>query len=125
MKEEHLSRIFHYIGGIIHALSGYVYTVGGRPDHIHILTSPPITMSLSDFVCKIKSNSSKWIKEIDAYYKHFSWQEGYGAFSVSASNTSAVIQYITNQKEHHHKYTAQEEFCHFIAKHGICRNDEK
>ena len=125
MKEEHLPRIFHFIGGIIHAMSGYVYTVGGRPDHLHILTSVPVTMSLSDFVCKIKSNSSRWIKEIDTYYKHFSWQEGYGAFSVSASNKASVIQYITAQKEHHHKYTALEEFSHFLARHGISRNDEK
>ena len=32
MKEEDLSRIFHYIGGIIRALHAHVYMIGGRPD---------------------------------------------------------------------------------------------
>jgi REP element-mobilizing transposase RayT len=66
MKEEDLSRIFHYIGGIIRALSAHVYMIGGRPDHIHILASLPVSLSLSDFVRKIKSNSSRWMKSLDS-----------------------------------------------------------
>lgn len=119
MTEEDLPRIFHYIGGVIHALSGYVYTVGGRPDHIHILTSLPVTTSVADFVGKIKSNTSRWLKEIGPSYKNFSWQEGYGVFSVSESNRDKVISYISKQKEHHLKSSTQEEFRRFLFKHGI------
>ncbi|MBQ8900446.1 MAG: transposase, partial [Akkermansia sp.] len=79
MKEEHLSRIFQYIAGSIRAMAGYANMVGGRPDHIHIITSCPPTISLAEFVRNIKAGSSKWIKSLAPDYKDFAWQEGYGA----------------------------------------------
>jgi hypothetical protein len=51
--------------------------------------------------------------------KKFEWQEGYGAFSVSASQVPKTIAYINNQKEHHRKKTFQEEFLELLTKHGI------
>ena len=118
MREEDLSRVFHYIGGVIRNMSGRAFIVGGRPDHIHVLTTLPVSISLADFVRDIKSNTTKWIKTTDLYYKDFAWQEGYGAFSVSESNKDAVVQYIENQKGHHQTHTAQVEFCSFLKKHG-------
>ena len=114
IKEEDLSEVFHYIGGLIRTLSGVAYKVGGRPDHIHILSSLPPTTSLSDYVRKIKSNSSKWIKGLDERYKLFEWQEGYGAFSISSSLLDKTIQYIRMQEEHHKKRNAKEEFKLFL-----------
>ncbi|MBQ3217419.1 MAG: transposase [Akkermansia sp.] len=119
VDEIHLSRVFQYIGGVIRSLSGCALAVGGRPDHIHILTSLPVSKSAADFVRDIKSNTSKWIKGLDKKYKDFSWQEGYAAFSVSESNKEKVISYITNQKEHHKIHTSQEEIRMFMMKHGI------
>jgi REP element-mobilizing transposase RayT len=97
MKEEDLSRIFQYIGGIARDMTGYVYKVGGMTDHVHILTPLPVTISISDFVRTIKANTSKWIKSLNEDYKDFAWQEGYGVFSVSESSKHDVIQYIENQ----------------------------
>ncbi|MBR5895700.1 MAG: transposase [Akkermansia sp.] len=119
MKEEDLTRIFHYIGGTIRAISGHVYIVGGRPDHIHILASPPVVVSLADFVRTIKANTSRWIKGLDSSYSNFSWQEGYAAFSVSASRKVNVIHYISNQEIHHRKQTTLEEFHQFLEKNGF------
>lgn len=119
IREEDLTQIFHYIGGIIRTLSGVSYKVGGMPDHIHILATLPCTISLADFVRTIKASSSKWIKSINPHYHHFAWQEGYGSFSVSKSNVDAVINYIINQCEHHKKRTAQDEFRHFLEKHNL------
>ena len=119
MKEEDLPEVFHYIGGVIRALSGVAYKVGGRPDHIHILASLPLTMSVSDFVRNIKANSSRWIKGLNPFYKDFAWQKGYGAFSVSESNKCSVVNYINNQKEHHQTVSSQDEFMIFLKKHGL------
>ena len=119
IREEHLPRMFQYIRGIIQSISGHTYIVGGRPDHIHILLSLPVTQSVSELVRSIKSNTSKWIKAIHPEYQSFSWQEGYGVFSVSESNKSAVIDYIANQSAHHRRYTAQEEFERFLRKNGL------
>ena len=124
MKEIDLPRIFRYIGGIIKTLDGYPYMIGGIPDHIHILTSIPPQFSVSDFVRSIKASSSKWIKSLDSTYHFFAWQEGYGAFSVSKSNINDVMDYISNQKQHHRTYTTQEEFKQFLLKHGILSQPE-
>ena len=119
MKEEDLTRIFHYIGGTIRAINGHVYIVGGRPDHIHILASPSVMASLADFVRTIKANTSRWIKELGTCYTDFSWQEGYAAFSVSESQKVNVIHYISNQENHHRRQTTQEEFQQFLEKNGF------
>jgi len=49
----------------------------------------------------------------------FGWQEGYGAFSVSASNLGVVDRYIANQARHHRKMTFEQEFEGLLRKHGI------
>ena len=125
IKEVHLPRVFDYIGGTIRSLSGHVYMVGGRPDHIHILTSLPITISVSDFICKIKANASRWIKGLDGDYSDFAWQSGYAAFSVNKSIRNTVINYISNQKEHHATCSTMEEFKQYLQKHGIVINCQK
>ena len=123
MQEKDLTTIFHYVGGLIRSFSGTAYMIGVRPDHLHILTSLPLAMSLSEFVRTIKANTSRWIKELSPEYKDFLWQAGYGAFSVSESNKEHVIDYIRKQKEHHRGYSAQEEFRIFLNKHGITASD--
>src|SRR5438270_6179807 len=50
---------------------------------------------------------------------NFAWQEGYGAFSVSASNLGVVERYIANQERHHRKMTYEQELREFLRKHGI------
>ena len=51
--------------------------------------------------------------------RRVAWQEGYGAFSVSASQTDEVIRYIKNQAAHHAKRSFNEEFLEFLRKYGI------
>ena len=52
-------------------------------------------------------------------WMEFSWQEGYGAFSVSKSNINAVVKYIANQETHHRRITFENEFIALLDKHGI------
>ena len=119
IQEKDLIRVFDYIGGIIRAMEGHSYKVGGRPDHIHLLASLPKKMNVPDFVRTIKANSSRWIKELSPYYQGFMWQEGYGVFSVSESDKDVIIKYIENQKLRHEKQTASEEFDRFLNKMGF------
>ena len=48
--------------------------------------------------------------------KEFDWQEGYGAFAVSASNLNAVVRYI---EAHHRKMSFEEEYLELLRRHGI------
>ena len=119
IKEDDLNRVFAYIGGIIKGAHGIPIEIGGRPDHIHILTTLPKTMALSEFVRTIKSNSSKWMKELDARYKMFEWQDGYGAFSVSSTLMDKTVNYIRCQEEHHVKRSAKEEYKMFLDAYNV------
>ena len=49
----------------------------------------------------------------------FSWQEGYGAFSVSHSQRRVVADYIANQAEHHRKWSFEQEFVALLRKAGV------
>ena len=49
----------------------------------------------------------------------FVWQQGYGAFSVSASHTAAVIEYIQDQEQHHARCSFETEFVELLKRHGV------
>jgi hypothetical protein len=49
----------------------------------------------------------------------FSWQRGYGAFTVSASQVEKVRRYIANQEEHHRKQDFRDEFIELLRKNEI------
>jgi REP element-mobilizing transposase RayT len=85
-------------------------------DHLHLLIQIPPVLTLSKTVATIKANSSRWAGEEG---HKFSWQEGYAAFSVSASVIPVVIRYIRNQEEHHKKMDFDAEFVALLKKHGI------
>ena len=106
-----------YLGGIIRELNGTPLVINGVADHVHLLVALPPTISTSDAMRVLKTNSSRWIHETRR--KPFGWQTGYGAFSVSKSNVIAVSQYIARQEEHHRKVSFKEEFLSFLKRHGL------
>jgi len=69
----------------------------------------------------LKANSSRWLSE---HGFEFEWQEGYGAFSVSASNLAAVKHYIEHQAEHHAKHSFEDEFVALLRKSGVKYDSE-
>lgn len=76
----------------------------------------PPKQALSFAVRDLKANSSRWMKECG---HRFSWQEGFGAFSVSPSQAPVVKAYIRNQQEHHKKRSFENEFLLLLKKSGI------
>jgi len=86
-------------------------------DHVHLLIDLGRESSISTVLREIKSKSSSWLR--DKIGKEFSWQGGYGFFSVSASHLLNVVHYIENQEEHHRHKTFQEEFEEILRAAGI------
>ena len=78
---EHERELYAYIHGIVKNLEGQTYRIGGMPDHIHMLVSLPPTMSLSSFVQRVKTDSSKWLKMNPDFPVFRGWGTGYAAFS--------------------------------------------
>ena len=103
-------RLYQYITGIIQNHNHKLLSINGMPDHIHILFGMRPAQSLSDLMQDIKGDSSRWINENKFVAGKFSWQEGYGAFSFSKSQLSAVAEYIENQEQDHKKKTFIEEY---------------
>ena len=113
------SRLWSYVGGIARENRMKALAIGGTTDHLHALLSLPGMTSFAKAVQLIKGGSSKWINDTFPGPRKFEWQEGYGAFSVSASQMPKTIAYINNQKEHHRKKSFREEFLELLMKHGI------
>lgn len=62
----------------------------------------------------VKRSSSLWINEKKLVVGRFSWQEGFGVFSYSKSQTDTIVKYIEHQKEHHVKRTFTQEYLEFL-----------
>jgi len=71
----------------------------------------------------VKGNSSGWINKKKFVRGHFSWQEGYGAFSFSHSLIDLVVNYINNQEEHHKKQAFSEEYIQLLKKYNVPFNE--
>ena len=112
-------RLWPYLGGIARENQMKALEVGGVSDHVHILVSIPPTLAVAKAVQLIKGGSSHWIKETFPNTATFSWQDGYGAFSVSESQLEAVAEYIRHQEEHHRTKSFTEEYRAFLARHQI------
>ena len=111
--------LHNYIGGICKNLECQPIKIGGYTDHVHILSMLSKKIPIMKLVEEIKSHSSKWIKTKDESLKDFYWQDGYGAFSVNPSEVDVVVNYISNQQEHHKKLTFQDEYRAFLKKYKV------
>jgi len=108
--------MFAYMFGIAKNLQFEILALGGTANHVHVLVALPAKQSLSFAIRDLKANSSRWMSENGAC---FSWQEGFGAFSVSPSQVPSVKKYIRNQPGHHKKRNFEEEFLLLLKKSGI------
>ena len=106
-----------YLAGALRNLGSPAVTIGSDRDHVHILCSLSKNLSAAKVVEEIKKSSSKWAKTKGL--RHFQWQRGYGAFSVSPSNVERVRKYIQNQERHHARVSFQEEFRLLLQKNGV------
>ena len=107
-----------YLAGTISGLGGFPQGVGGVADHVHLLVGLRATHCLADVMRDLKKASSLWV------HKHiglqsFAWQEGYAAFTVSATAREGVQSYIANQEDHHRAKSSQEELAEMLTKAGV------
>ena len=108
-----------YMATVLANLNSPAKIINSVEDHVHILFNLHRTLALSKAVEQVKSSSSKWIKSQSPTLEKFSWQSGYGAFSVSESNLPEVSHYISQQREHHRTKSFQEEYLAFLQRHNM------
>ncbi|HRX87388.1 MAG TPA: IS200/IS605 family transposase [Phycisphaerae bacterium] len=112
-------RLYPFLAGTARDLRCTLLAVNGAPDHVHVLMRYRADLSHSEMMQQLKGRSSKWINEEHLVRGHFSWQEGYGGFTVSRSVVPEVEAYIRRQKEHHQRTDFQSEFLELLRRHGI------
>lgn len=118
IAKEWRENLHAYLGGIVKGLEGIPLAVGGIEDHVHLLVGLKPSRRLDYFLRDLKADSSAWVHR-EVGKRLFSWQKGYGAFSVSPSNLEGVKRYIFNQEEHHRRQTFQEEYIELLRASSI------
>lgn len=116
IPKELIEKLSMYLVGIGNGHRIPVLCAGGTSNHAHVLIALPATVPLAKAVQVLKANSSRWLGE---HGFDFAWQEGYGAFSVSASQAEVVRQYIERQAEHHAKHSFEDEFVSLLRKSNV------
>jgi len=115
-------KLHAYLGGIIRAGDGIAENIGGVSDHVHLLIGLRATHRLADVLRELKAVSSGWVHN-EIGLPAFAWQEGYGAFTVSASQRAALRRYIERQEEHHRTRTFREEYLDLLRRSGVEFNE--
>ena len=111
--------LFGYIGGIVKDHKSTLLRAGGIEDHVHLFLRIHPEFAISKTIQLLKANSSKWINDSRLISSRFEWQRGYGVFSVSQSMSEAVVNYISNQREHHRTRSFVDEYLSMLTKHQV------
>jgi len=120
LRERPLREELHrYLGGILSNLGCQPVVVGGVEDHVHLLCALSRTCEAAEMVKEVKRGSSLWLKTKTSELQEFSWQSGYGIFSIGFSQIESVRDYIVRQEEHHRKLSFQDEFRELLRRYEI------
>ncbi len=119
ITENHRVDLEKYICGLVKHRKCKPLAIYCNPDHCHLLVALNPEISISELTGEIKALSSKWMNQHFSLPSKFSWQSGFGAFSYSRSQLSAVARYIENQPNHHKKHSFREEYLQFLNEFDI------
>jgi putative transposase len=117
ISREFRPRLHEYLAGTVRGLGGFALEINGVADHVHLLVRLKPALSLSDFLSKLKANSSAWARKETRGW--LGWQSRYGAFTVSQSQIDRVRRYVRNQEQHHRRTSFEKEFRLLLKAHGI------
>lgn len=109
IRPEYAPKLYAYIWGIIKKHNGILYRINGMEDHIHIVSSLPPTIALSDYVRDIKSSSSFWMKRSTLFPYFVGWGKEYCSLTYSYREKNRIVDYVRNQQIHHQKRSLKEE----------------
>jgi putative transposase len=120
LRDQPLCEELHrYLGGILTHLDCQPLVIGGVEEHVHILFVHSRTATVADVVKELKRGSSVWLKTKSPTLAEFSWQNGYGVFSIGQSQVDDVRAYIAGQEEHHRKNSFQDEFRRLLQRYEV------
>jgi putative transposase len=108
-----------YLSAVVRDLGCECYRVGGIEDHVHLAIRISSQTQIATLIEKIKVPTSQWMKKQGPGLRLFSWQRGYGAFSISPQYREELFRYIDHQEDHHRTVTYEDEFRGFLKRYEI------
>lgn len=112
-------RVHACLASVLRDLASPWVVVGGVEDHVHALFDVGKQTTPVTFVEIAKRESSKYVKTLGRKYSEFSWQRGYGMFSVSPFHRDRVEAYVRSQEAHHRLQSFQDEYRMMLRAHQI------
>ena len=119
IKKEDRYDLYGYMFGVLETIGCTPICINGVGNHVHLLFALSKTHSIATVVEKVKTSSNKWLKNRGKYYDDFSWQKGYGVFSVSESVCPTAKRYIERQEQHHAQIDFQNEYLQLLQKNNV------
>jgi putative transposase len=108
-----------YMAAVLKDMGGKAILINGMPDHIHVLTHFPPTVSVSDLLRNLKANASRRVHQTYPTRQSFAWQRGFAAFVVGPASVDDIRRYIANQEERHKTVSFQGEFRAFLRRRNV------
>lgn len=96
-------RLFAYLVNKAKELGVFVYVINGWVDHVHMIVAIPPKHAVAYVVKRLKGASAFDLNQSGALDEHFTWQRGYGVFTLGERQLATAEAYVRNQKEHHHQ----------------------
>jgi REP element-mobilizing transposase RayT len=119
LDPEWRSRLFAYAAATVTRKGGRLLCAGGVRDHVHLYVEAPATIAIAELVGAITVNTARWIQRTFPHRREFKWRDGYGAFTVSGPDDTALRDYIRNQEQHHRERPFAGEYLSLLEIHGI------
>ena len=97
--------LFDHIRAKCHEQRAFVYALNGMSDHVHLVCGLPTTVSIGDFIGKIKGTSAHAINRKASRQGDLQmclyWQPGFGILTLTQEVLPRVVAYVENQKQRH------------------------
>lgn len=119
LRQDLRTDLYGYLATVARGAGCDSFRIGGVADHVHFALRMHPDRSLSRLVGELKTSSSRWLKTQGPELAKFSWQRGYGAFSVSPADAGALLRYIDAQDAHHRRRSFQDEMRAFFLKYHV------
>ncbi len=109
-NEKLQNELFYHLINKASQMNVHIEKITIQPDHNHCLISLPMDKTLPMIVQLLKGESSHWINENKFIDQVFTWQKGFGAYSVSSKSVGEVKKFFDNQEKVHEKLSFEDEF---------------
>ena len=111
--------LYKYIWGFCRNKSIFLHRIGGMPDHLHLLVDLPPNLSLAEFVKELKTSTNHWLRGNPHFPLFSGWSIGYAGLSCSTQDLPRIVNYISNQKQHHQAIPLHQEMRNIFEQSGI------